>query len=88
MRTKTARAHVVVFPANPDAHRDPLGMSPAASTLPLFCAICHGAMTLQFSGEWLEENLRQMWACPHCYQTNVDGFPHQLAWVTKDRGER
>ena len=45
-------------------------------------------MMLQFIGEWLEENLRQAWACPHCYQTNADGFPRQLAWVTKDRGER
>ncbi|HEX5215575.1 MAG TPA: hypothetical protein VFV98_08945 [Vicinamibacterales bacterium] len=54
-----------------------------AATLPMFCPVCHGAVTLQFLGRWLDENLSQTWDCPYCCQTNEDGFPYRLAWVTK-----
>jgi len=84
MRTKAAQAQIVAFHSVGDTSSAPVRMPPGASTLPMFCATCHGAITLQFIGEWLEENLDQTWACPHCRQMNRDGFPYRLAWVTRD----
>ena len=66
-----------------DMRSEPLPMPTDPATVPMFCPACHGAVTLQFTGWWLEENLSQTWACPYCGETNEDGFPYRLAWVTK-----
>jgi hypothetical protein len=54
-------------------------------TLPVHCAHCHGAVTLQFH-DWPGRDapaLTQAWVCPYCQRTNLGGFPGLLAWVTK-----
>jgi len=87
MRTKAgvlSRAQLVLVHSKADIQSAPQPMPAGGSTLPMFCPMCHGAVTLQFVSGWLEENLNQSWACPYCRETNVDGFPYRLAWVAKD----
>jgi hypothetical protein len=69
--------------------------SAASSTrpiaLPMHCAYCHGAVTLQMS-DWRQamslppddRPLRTaVWRCPYCQQMDSGGFPGRLAWVRK-----
>jgi hypothetical protein len=89
MRTKAerlSRAQLVVVHTNADLVSEPKPTPTGGSMLPMFCPMCHDAVMLQFVSGWLEENLKQAWACPYCCATNVDGFPYRLAWVAKDYG--
>ncbi len=81
-----SRAQLVLVHSKADIQSAHEAMPAGGSTLPMFCPMCHGAVMLQFVSGWLEENLKQAWACPYCCETNVDGFPHRLAWVAKDYG--
>jgi hypothetical protein len=64
--------------------------------LPLNCAYCGGAVTLQFwdypnaanaDGAPLDpysiHQTRAEWHCPYCQRVNQGGFPGKLAWVVK-----
>jgi hypothetical protein len=58
-------------------------------TLPVACAYCHEAVTLQF-GHWKSHNMpliAQTWTCPYCQQANTDRYPGRLAWATKREDE-
>jgi hypothetical protein len=85
--TAGAQSRIQIVVSQPsDMQSQRQSLPSGGSTLPMFCPMCHGAVTLQFIGKWLEENLIQQWACPHCRQMNKDGFPYRVAWVTRDHG--
>ena len=56
------------------------------TTLPVHCADCGGAVTLQVAdwpaapGEAVE---RGWWKCPYCDRWNVVRPPGRLVWATK-----
>lgn len=58
-----------------------------AVTLALFCAYCHGRVTLQFT-DW-PENAREApsrpasWPCPSCRRENTSGFPGRFVGVLR-----
>ena len=69
-------------------------------TLPLHCAYCGGAVTLQLTGWPLTirhdgrpvpddepELHKSIWQCPYCKRENEGGFPGRFAWVTKGHQE-
>jgi hypothetical protein len=56
----------------------------APFTLPIYCARCHGAVTLQMASKPLAPpNDKQVWTCPHCEKKNDGPFPYEIVWVTK-----
>ena len=54
-------------------------------TLPIQCATCHGAVTLQLAAWPPDQPIpqTQAWVCPYCFSKNEGGFPGRLAWVTR-----
>jgi hypothetical protein len=59
----------------------------APFTLPIYCALCGRAVTLQMAPKPLEHpKNRQAWTCPHCEKKNSGGFPYEIVWVTKGHG--
>ena len=67
--------------------------------LPIHCALCHGAVTLQIS-EWPAQSAeprpaegvlvafsdyqrKQKWSCPYCGRENEGGFPGRVQLVTR-----
>ena len=70
--------------------------TPTPETLPVYCAHCGGAVTLQMSSwpntrthalpHWSDAD-RADWRCPYCFKENTGGFPGRLAWVTKGHRE-
>jgi hypothetical protein len=56
-------------------------------TLPIHCALCGGAVTVQMTAwqpsQGLENAVPQPWVCPYCWQNNSGTFPGTLVWVTK-----
>lgn len=67
--------------------------APEPTTLPIHCALCGGAVTLQLTDWPLGERLHsdqtetvlvhQEWLCPYCGKTNGYGFEDRIAWVTE-----
>jgi hypothetical protein len=55
----------------------------APFTLEIYCALCHGEVTLQFSVQTNDSDRTQHWECPYCSKRNEDCYPYWLAWVTK-----
>ena len=63
-------------------------MERSGLTLSAHCALCGGAVTLQFSGKPLTnpDAEHQAWVCPYCMKKNEGRFPFLLAWVRKGHG--
>ncbi len=58
------------------------------ATLPIHCAYCGGAITLQMA-DWPSSvtpdtpSDSKEWPCPYCQRMNTGGMPGRLVWVTK-----
>jgi len=54
-----------------------------STTVPVHCAKCEGAVSLQFEGKEPDRPaVLGEWACPHCDHRNEFLATGRLAWVT------
>jgi hypothetical protein len=56
--------------------------------LPIHCAWCGGAVTVQFQ-DWTPGGMAEdaVWACPYCQAANRIGAIGTIAWVAKRLNE-